>query len=74
MHFITALICCFSHVLSCIVSLQIVYIWSYLHHIIIVLFREGFLTFTIVLLSHKMFFTAMLYGNTIIHMECSYIR
>jgi hypothetical protein len=71
---ITTLMCCFSHVLSCIVSLKLVYIQSCLHHIVIVSLREDFLTFMIVLLWCTMFFTDMLYGNTIIHMECSSIR
>jgi hypothetical protein len=47
---ITVLMCYFSHILSCIVSLKIVYIRSFLHRIIVVLLREGFLTFTIALL------------------------
>jgi hypothetical protein len=49
--------CYFSHVLSCIVSLKIVYIQSCLYRIVIVPLREGFvplregfLTFMIVLL------------------------
>jgi hypothetical protein len=71
---ITALMCCFSHILSCIVSLQIVYIWSCVHRIVIVPLREGFLTFMIALLWRTMFFADMLYGNIIIHMECSSIR
>jgi hypothetical protein len=50
------------------------YNWSFLHCIVIVSLREGFVTIYCTLIWHLMFSADILYGNTILHMYCSFTR